>query len=267
VPIKRLLITGAAGKMATLVNPLLVQADRTLRLLDVREPSPIAGAEVVLGSVLDRPLLDSAMAGVDAVIHLAGQPSEADWPRILSLNIDGTQSVLDAARRNRVGRVVLASSNHAVGFFSRPPDGDAPDGLVPQPDTYYGVSKAAVEALGSLYHDRYGMDVVCVRIGSCLAEPRDVRMLSTWLSPADCARLFEATISAPAPGFQVVWGVSANTRRWWSLDAARALGYQPADDAEEFADRLMADPDAAESELDRRYVGGGFCSPSLNQQD
>ena len=74
-------------------------------------------------------------------------------------------------------------------------------------------------------------------------------MLATWLSPDDAGRLFEACLTAPAPGFRVIYGVSANTRGGWvSLDGARALGYEPQDDAEAYAAELLAthgepDPD------------------------
>ena len=96
-----------------------------------------------------------------------------------------------------------------------------------------------MEALGSLYADRYGMDVVCLRIGSAFPEPTTIRQLSTWLSPADTVSLVDAALTAPSPGFAVVWGVSANTRNWWDLTAARALGYEPADDAEVYAEALI----------------------------
>ena len=103
------------------------------------------------------------------------------------------------------------------------------------------MSKVAGEALGSLYHSRHGLDVICLRILTCAERPPTVRSLSTWLSPDDAGRLFEACLTAPAPGFRVIFGVSANTRGGWvSLDEARALGYHPRDDAEAFAAEVIA---------------------------
>ena len=125
------------------------------------------------------------------MIHLGGIPGEAPWPQILEVNIDGTYKVFEAARRAGVGRVMYASSNHAVGFRPRA-DFPVPDYAFPAPDTYYGVSKVAGEALGSLYHYRYGLDSICIRILTCAERPPDVRSLSTWLSPDDAGRLFEA---------------------------------------------------------------------------
>jgi uronate dehydrogenase len=255
----RLLITGAAGGVGTLLRPLLARADRTLRLLDIADlPDTGDGAELVRASITDLDAMTAACADVDAILHLGGLSTEHPWEQILPTNIDGTYKVFEAARRAGVPRVVFASTNHTVGFHPR--DGrEAPDYLFPRPDTFYGVSKVAGEALGSLYHDRYGLDVVCLRIGGCFAKPLDTRMLETWLSPADAARLVDAALSAPGPLFTVVWGVSDNTRRWWSLAEAQAIGYRSEDDSEKYADEV---PKTDERFLD--YLGGGFCDPALD---
>ncbi|KAA2254912.1 NAD(P)-dependent oxidoreductase [Solihabitans fulvus] len=264
---ERILITGAAGGVGTLMRPRLAAPDRVLRLLDVADLPPAAPGEQVeltRASVTDPAAMSAACEGVDAVLHLGGHSLEQPWGQILDVNINGTYTVLEAARQQGIRRVVLASSNHAVGFVPSA-DGEAGDYLFPRPDTFYGVSKVAVEALGSLYADRYGLDVVCVRIGSCFDRPKDARMLATWLSPDDGARLFEACLAAPEPGFRVVWGVSDNTRRWFSLDEARALGYESKDNAEDHAAAVLAehgepDPDS----LAGRYLGGVWCGPDFD---
>lgn len=254
-----LLVTGAAGRIGGMLRPRLARADRTLRLLDVAAiDDPGDREEVVTASVTDLDALTEACLGATAVVHLGGISGEAAWSEILEVNIGGTFTVLEAARRAGVPRVVFASSNHAVGFH--PAVDPVPDDLPPRPDTFYGVSKVTGEALGSLYHDRYGLDVVCLRIGTCFPEPPDARALATWLSPDDVARLVDAAVTVRSPGFRVVWGVSDNTRRRWSLTAAAELGYRSGDDAEVFADRdLPTDPwtDA--------LVGGGFCGPGYDE--
>jgi uronate dehydrogenase len=266
---QRILITGSEGVVGRLMRPRLCRPGRTLRLLDVAKPEsdepPAAGEEVLVGSVTDPGLLAEACRNVDAVIHLGGISRESSWEQTVEVNVTGTHHVLEAARQAGVPRVVLASSNHAVGFRRTSEAG--PDGLAadtpPRPDTYYGVSKAAIEALGSLYHSRFGMNVVVIRIGSCFETPLalGVRGLSTWLSPDDGARLFEACLSAPEPGYQIIWGVSDNTRRVYSLAEARALGYEPQDDAEQYADQL-ADAPPREG-VDPELVGGPFCTAPL----
>jgi uronate dehydrogenase len=254
---ERILITGAAGQIGTMLRQRMRKPARVLRLLDIA-PIPPAHpderVETVIADITDPAGMRAAVAEVDAVIHLGGIAYESDWESILHTNIRGTHTVLDAARTAGVPRVILASSNHAVGFHPYS-NGLVPDYLFPRPDTYYGVSKVTNEALGSLYHDRYGIHVLCVRIGACCETPQDHRMLSMWLSPDDCAGLMEALLGAPNPGFRVVWGVSANTRNRFSLAEARALGYRPKDDAERYAERLGP---AAASEVDR-YIGGPYC--------
>jgi uronate dehydrogenase len=252
----------------------LARPGRVLRLLDIaplaQPPGPAEEALTV--SVTDLAAMTAACAGADAVIHLGGIPTENAWAPILDVNINGTYTVFEAARRAGVARVVFASSNHAVGFTPRE-SFPVPDGAAPVPDTYYGVSKAAGEALAALYAHRYGLEAVCVRILSCFDRPQDPRMLATWLSPDDAGRLFEACVTAPAPGFRVIYGVSANTRGGWvSLDGARALGYDPRDDAEAYAPEVLAAagqdaaapaagwPDPADPVF--RYLGGGFTLPS-----
>jgi uronate dehydrogenase len=261
-----ILITGAAGRVGTMLRPRLARPGRVLRLLDIAPLAAPAGPaeESVTASVTDLAALTAACAGADAVIHLGGIPTEDAWAAVLDVNINGTYTVFEAARRAGVPRVIYASSNHAVGFAPREAF-PVPDDARPVPDTYYGVSKAAGEALAGLYAHRYGLDAVCVRILSCFDRPAGPRMLATWLSPDDAGRLFDACLTAPAPGFQVVYGVSANTRGagWVSLDGARALGYQPQDDAEAYAaEVLAAHGDPGPDDPVFRYLGGEFTFPS-----
>jgi uronate dehydrogenase len=260
-----ILITGAAGGIGTMLRSRLARPDRTLRLLDMIELDPGPGEEAVTASVTDMDAMTRACQGADAVIHLGGIPNEKPWDRVIDVNINGTYVVFEAARRAGVPRVIFASSNHAVGFTPRS-DFPVPDYAFPAPDTYYGVSKVAGEALAALYSRRYGMHAICVRILSCFERPRDARMLSTWLSPDDAGRLFDACLTANSPGYRVIFGVSANTRGGWvSLDEARALGYRPQDDAEAFAAEVLAaggERDPADPVF--RYLGGEFTLPVMD---
>jgi uronate dehydrogenase len=266
----RLLITGAAGNMGTTLRPLLRGDGRLLRLLDL---APVTGEpddEVIQADVTDAAAIADACADVDAVLHLCGISVEAPFEDILRTNVVGTANLLEGARKAGVKRVVLASSNHAVGFYRRadvPPGGDGlPGDLLPQPDTYYGWSKAAIESLGALYHHRFHMDVVAIRIGTCFPEPVGSRGLATWLSPADAVRLVEACLTAKEPGFRIVWGVSDNRRRWWSLAEARELGYESHDDAEEFAEARIAEFGEVDvADPVHNLVGGQYCLAPLGE--
>ncbi|QBS45008.1 NAD(P)-dependent oxidoreductase [Nocardia sp. CS682] len=260
---QRILVTGAGGGIGTLLRSRLRRPDRILRLLDLTElltPAPEERVEIVTGSLTDADTMAAACSDVDAIIHLGGISREDSWERVLAANVDGTHTVLEAARKAGISRIVLASSNHAVGY--RVVGEAGPDGIAgeapPRPDTYYGFSKAAIEALGSLYHSRFGMDVLCIRIGSCFERPHDVRGLSLWLSPDDCARLFEACLSANSPGFRVLWGVSKNSRAVVSLREAEELGYRSLDDAEKVAPEILAAGATAP-----QHIGGAFLETPL----
>jgi nucleoside-diphosphate-sugar epimerase len=262
---ERILITGAAGKIGTLLRRSLRREDRFLRLVDIAEQTPLdAGesGELVTASITDQAAMDRASDGMDAVVHLGGLASGGfTWDEYLDVNINGTRVVFEAARRAGVTRVVFASSNHAVGFHPITAGEIVPDYLFARPDSFYGVSKAAGEALGTLYHDRYGIDVVCLRIGSYLLEPEATRNRWSWLSPGDCVRLFDAAISAASPGFRVVWGVSANRDGILSLKEGFAIGYRPQDDAANFGELSDGPGDAARW----RFVGGSFTAPGFDR--
>ncbi|MFE9625872.1 NAD-dependent epimerase/dehydratase family protein [Streptomyces sp. NPDC006527] len=263
---RTVLLTGAAGGLGTLMRDLLPDYGYDLRLLDLR---PIEGEpDAIVADLADKDAVREAVRGVDAIIHLAGISLEAPFEKILKANIEGTYHVYEAAREEGVDRIVFASSNHAVGFTPRP-QGDTPldpGALIPvdtprRPDTFYGLSKSFGEDLAQFYWDKHGLETVSVRIGSCFPEPTSVRMLSVWMSPADGARLFHAALTAEHVGHTVVHGSSANTRLWWDLSTARALGYEPQDDSEPYAEKLIAE----QGELDpdniaHAYLGGHFVS-------
>ncbi|MGW0946732.1 NAD-dependent epimerase/dehydratase family protein [Streptomyces sp. NPDC002623] len=258
---RTVLLTGAAGGLGTLMRDLLPAYGYELRLLDLR---PIDGEPAaIVADLADREAVREAVRGVDAIIHLAGISLEAPFEKILKANIEGTYHLYEAAREEGVGRVVFASSNHAVGFTPRP-GGDDP--LIPidaphRPDTFYGLSKSFGEDLAQLYWDKHGLESVSVRIGSCFAEPTSVRMLSIWMSPADGARLFHAALTAENVGHSIVYGSSANTRLWWDLSTARALGYEPQDDSEPYAEKLIAEQGELDPEnIAHAHLGGHFVS-------
>jgi uronate dehydrogenase len=251
----RVLVTGSAGSIGRVVCPGLVDRGHEIVGLDlVPEPEGFDGTWHT-GDCSDVDAVFAAFEAqpLDAVVHLAGQPDEGSLPDSLTSHTVTTGALLDAMVEHKVGRMVYASSNHAVG---RTPRRDVVTVETrPRPDTFYGVGKVAAEALLSLYADRYGVDAIACRIGSFQERPQSIRQLSTWLSHDDCVRMVDAALTAPAPGYAVLYGVSANTRGWWDLQPGRALGYEPLDDAEEFADSV---PRGAADEVEAAHVGGPF---------
>jgi len=241
------LLTGASGRVGQAILGGIGD-DYDWRLLDREPPTGDPDHEFVVADVTDEEVVRDAVDGVGAVVHLAGDPRpEAPWDSVLRNNIDGTRTVLEAAVDAGVDRVVFASSNHAVGHYEtddrkpdlyRSDDDFRLDGTeLPRPGNLYGVSKAAGETLGRYYHDEHGLTFAAVRIGN-LTEghpPIDYeRGQAMWLSHRDCAHLFDRCLAADY-GYEVVYGISDNDRKYYSIERAReALGYDPRDNSAEW---------------------------------
>jgi uronate dehydrogenase len=258
-PLRTLLITGAAGTLGRALAQPLQPLARRLRLSDRAEPlariTPPAGAELVPCELADAGAVDGLLAGVDAIVHLGGVSVEGPFEPILQANIRGLHNLYEAARRHGTKRIVFASSNHVTGCYEqgRPTHPQEPA----RPDGNYGLSKLFGEGIASLYWDRWGIETVCLRIGTATPAPPDRRGLSTWISLPDLARLVTAALTAPAVGFLVAYGASANTRLWWQTQEAWAkLGYQPQDNAETYAPQV-AHLDQPEGPT-RTLQGGAF---------
>ena len=261
-PTRKILLTGAAGKIGEVLRPVLAGRADQLVSVDVTPLSSIApNEECCTLDVRDFPAVEAAMAGVGVVFHFGGLSLEADWRSILSVNIDGTYNVYEAARRAGAHRIVFASSNHYAGFARRDRR-IGPDAL-PRPDSRYGISKVAGEAIALLYADKYGIETIALRIGQFRPRPTNRRMLSLWLSPEDMAQLALCCLDADGIHFEVVYGVSANSRAWYDNPGAERIGFRPKDNAEDFADLLT--PDAlVEDPVEATFQGGPFCSDDFN---
>ena len=243
----RVLVTGAAGQIGGIIrSKLAYKYDLVgLDIVDCEWP------ESYVADLGDIDSISPAFEGVDVVVHMGADPSpQATWESTLSNNIVGTRNVYEAARLAGARRVILASTNHAVGFY---PLKDDPykaiyDGRLGEvrrpfrmlddkdmrPDSLYGVSKAFGEVLGSYYHDQYELSIICLRIGWVMT-PDDPTFhpaaLSLWLSRRDAAQLIQKAIDAPpSVGFAIVYGMSRNDLRIWDIEAGeRIIGFSPED--------------------------------------
>lgn len=223
-------LTGAGGQVGGILREGLRPRVRRLRLLDLQMLSadpPVETPHSV--DIQNRDALTDAIAGADGVVHLAAIGDEAELRTLLDTNVAGTHNVLEAARRAGVPRVVLASTNHVTGMYPA----DTPVGVESpvRPDSLYAVSKIATEALGRLYADKFGLEVACLRIGSCLRAPTEPRHKHTWLSHRDTVAAFWAAMRTPDLAFAIFYAVSANRECWWDLTPGTVLGFQPVDDA------------------------------------
>jgi uronate dehydrogenase len=255
---RRLLLTGAAGGLGRELRPRLKAHCDTLRLSDIADLGAAQpGEELVSCRLEDRAAMRSLLEGVDAVVHLGGVSVEAPFDPILQANIVGAYNLYEAARRNGVRRIVFASSNHVTGFYRQD---EVIDARMPvRPDGLYGLSKAFGENLARLYFDRHGIETACLRIGSSFPEPRDRRMLATWLSYDDLERLVVAGLTAPVVGHTVAFGISDNSTRWYDDRHAAHLGYRAQDSSERFrAEVERRQPTLDLTDPATLYQGGAF---------
>jgi uronate dehydrogenase len=257
---KRLLITGAAGGLGSVLREKLAGMADVLRLSDIVDPGPAGpNEETVTCDLGDYDAVMKLVEGCDGIVHLGGRSIEDTFEIILNANIRGTYHVYEAARKHGKPRIIFASSNHAIGFHSVQTKLDGKSEQ--RPDSIYGLSKCFGEDLATYYHDKFGVETVSIRIGSSFPEPRDRRMLTTWLSYDDLTDLIGKSFAASVVGHTVVYGASANSASWWDNSHAAFLGWTPKDSSEQFRAKVEAasppqDPESPAT----RFQGGGFAA-------
>jgi nucleoside-diphosphate-sugar epimerase len=250
--VQTVVITGAAGLLGTVLTHGLEGRYRVVGLDRARRrPANVHRVDMAKPRSLER-----HFAGADAVVDLAGLPSDrTPWDNVWANNVPATMNALEAARRAGARRYVFASSNHVTGLYERDTPWSAVvagdyGGLEPgsfplldrsrpvRPDGAYAIGKVVGEAAARWYSDAFGLPAICLRIGTVNAEdrPKQARHFATLLTHADLLRLVGCALEAPADlHFGVYYGVSRNTWRIWDIaDAAEEIGYDPQDDAERF---------------------------------
>lgn len=256
---KRVALSGASGNVGQVLRPALLARGIALRSAGGARPlTPLApGEDVMHGDLRDPAVVDRLLEGVDVLIHLAGTSVERPLPEIIENNLRGLFEVYEGARRHRVRRIVFASSNHAIGMY--PVEAKLGVDCAFRPDGLYGLSKMWAEGMARMYWDKHGIEGICVRIGSTLERPTEFRHLSTWLGHDDVVHLTMRCIEAPSIGYLVVWGVSNNTRSYWNNEGTELLGYEPTQNAEDYAAEILRLPNPLDP-VAQRYQGGGFVS-------
>jgi uronate dehydrogenase len=257
-PFKRILFTGAAGKLGLRLRERLHELADIVRLSDVTDFGPArAGEEVVLCDLADRDAVLAMCEGVDAVLHFGGVSTEVEFEAIMQANILGMAHLYEAVHKLGIRRVVFASSNHTMGMYKTTDVVDA--SMPPRPDGYYGLSKVFGESLSRYYWDRFGIETVCIRIGYCFPEALNYRQMATWLSLDDMVELLRRALVTPRVGHTITFGISDNPGRWWDDRHASYLCYRPKDNSAQFAHHLpatMSYPPA--DDITTFYQGGVF---------
>jgi galactose mutarotase-like enzyme len=241
---KKILITGASGRIGSLMLDFFKDAYHC-RCIDL---NPVQKAnEFQRININNYKTVVNAMQGIDIVLHLASPRINQPWEDFYSTGILGSYNIFEAARVAGVKKIIYASSFHVLGW-AEPENGELVHADMPvQPDSIYGASKVFAEALGRFYSDKYGISVICLRIGSFASEPnpknKNDRLYKTWLSPRDLAQLIQLSIEKEDLGFQIFYGVSNNTQRFWDIsNAQKLLGYNPQDNIDDFVPKDPALP-------------------------
>lgn len=257
-PFRRLLLTGAAGNLGKQLRGKLAEWADIVRVSDIVPITDTAAHEESMQvDLADRAAVHALLEGVDALVHLGGVSVEAPFDDILQANILGLYNVYSAAQKQGVKRIVYASSNHAVGFHpvTEVLDVDAPH----RPDGMYGISKCFGEDLSRYYFDRFGLETVCLRIGSSFEQPKNPRMMVTYLSYRDFVELVRCSLFTNRVGHAIIYGVSDNPTLWVDNTKAAFLGFRPQDSSAEFAGLFPAKaPDPQMDDWTQRFQGGPF---------
>ncbi|MEZ5935665.1 MAG: NAD(P)-dependent oxidoreductase [Alphaproteobacteria bacterium] len=256
----RVVMTGAAGGVGTMIRPYLRKLASELVLSDLQEiADPVENESSHPADLTDLAAMEALLEGADGLVHLGGQSVEADWETVLNANIIGLHNAYEAARRQGCTRVIFATTNHVVGYYRRQRTIDHT--VTPRPDSRYGASKAFGEAYGRLYADKHGLRVLNIRIGNVGEKPLDIRRLAIWISPRDLSQLIGIGLTHPNLHYEIVYGASKNVRCWWDNANACRLGYAPQDEAEAFADIAHeASASNPDDPVTAQFQGGTFCA-------
>jgi uronate dehydrogenase len=254
---ERILLTGAAGGLGRVLRETLKPMARILRLSDIQGLGEAGPSEELCPCDLsDRQAVSDLVRDCDAIVHMGGVSVERPFEEILEANIKGIFHLYEAAREHGAHRVIFASSNHVIGFYRQTERLDARTPT--RPDGYYGLSKVYGEAMASFYHDRYGIETLSIRIGSCFPEPKDRRMMHIWLSARDLTDLIRRGLFTPGIGHTIIFGMSDNKETWWDNRLAAHLGFQAQDTSEAYRDKIEQQPMPAADDPTMVYQGGAF---------
>lgn len=260
---KKIVLTGAAGRLGSYLREPLTKLADTLVSTDIAEDigTLYPGEEYMRADLASYDDIYAVLEGADMVVHFGAFVDEGPFEQLLGPNFVGSYNIWEAAFQHGVRRVVYASSIHAVGMY---PKNEFIGTEVPhRPDTFYGLAKCFSEDLGRMYWDKRGVESVCMRILSC-AQVTNARAVGSWLSYDDLIQLVEKSVTTPVSGFSIVYGVSNNDRAPVDNANASFLGFRPKDNAEQFAKEVFSEePNLDPQDVGNMCHGGPFASVAL----
>jgi nucleoside-diphosphate-sugar epimerase len=255
----KVLITGASGLLGSLVlRDLSDKYD-----FSGMSRRPVPGIVHTQGDIADPVAMRKAVAGMDMVLHLAAETQDYDdWDKVMNNTIGGTLNMYRAAQEAGVGRVVFMSTGSTMcgyEWYEGSPYGklaanelqSLPPGEKlltyadpPRPDSFYGVGKLFGENTGRLFSDRYGMSVICIRLGAVLASdrPEMIRHFPGYLSQADAVQMVDKCLGAPQTiRFDIFDAISDNSRRWRDTGHAKdVIGWKPTGSSDNFDPKTLS---------------------------
>jgi len=264
----KLVLTGAAGRLGSYLREPLAKMATSLVSTDIKDDigKLYDGETYMQADLASYDAMDKIIEGADMVIHFGAFVDEGPFEKLLGPNFVGSYNIWEAAHKHGVRRVIYASSIHAVGMYPKTEfiGTDVPH----RPDTFYGLAKCFTEDLGRMYWEKRGLESVHLRILSCLSYEgvNNARALGSWLSYDDLVQLVTRSIDTPITGFSVVYGVSNNDRAPVDNANASFLGYRPKDNAETYAEDVLAnEPQRDPQDAGHMCHGGPFASIPLGE--
>ncbi len=231
------LVTGAGGHLGRkLFDHLEAQPGFDVSGLDIR---PVDHPRIHVADFADTPSWAEHFAGVDVIVHLAGdREPNASWASSIHNNMDATIVLYHHAVEQGVSRVVLASSNWIHGdkrFSTDTLDSQTPPG----PVNAYGMSKLFCERTGAYFAKYHDLSVICLRIGWTQwthdNKPGPHMAMGRWgqemwLSDRDFLNGMLAAITARNVSFAALNLMSDNPGMRWNITETReTIGYEPRD--------------------------------------
>jgi uronate dehydrogenase len=261
--LNKIVLTGAAGRLGSYLREPLTALCDELVSTDIKEaPAKLyAGETYMQADLADFDAMNAVIEGAEMVVHMGAFVDEGPFEQLLGPNFVGSYNVWEAASRHGVRRVVYGSSIHAVGMYPKNEFIDTE--VAHRPDTFYGLAKCFTEDLGRMYWEKRGLESVHMRILSC-AQVNNARALGSWLSYDDLIQLVTRCIETPVTGFAIIYGVSNNDRAPVDNSKASFIGYRPKDNAEQFAEEVLAnEPPMDPHDPNHMCHGGPFAGVEL----
>ena len=258
----RIVLTGASGRLGSYLREPLSKITKKLVSTDKEDIGKTLHNEVFKKlNIKNFKDVNKILKKTDLIIHFGGYSNEGPFKEILDSNILGTYNIWKSAKKNKIKRIIFASSIHSVGMYRA--NETINHKVMHKPDTFYGLSKCFGENLAQMYWDKCGIECLIIRILSC-AKVTSKRSLSTWLSYDDLIRIVIQSTKIKKLGFEIIYGVSNNKRlNVDNTNATRKLKINIKDNAEKFLNKLEQKLDIKKDEPGDKYLGGPFSIAKL----